>query len=326
MAWESTPWFIGGGADHAPEVARLLAHASTGGAEGIVTPGDLKVRPLDVPGTKVRVAPGACLIANRYPGGARQTYAGLNPAQHEVAVAATGSSAGRTDLVVARVLDPQYEGDPPADPNAFDYIRTEIIEGVPANTQTARELNLGYPAIELARIALPASTGTVTAAMITDLRRLANPRSLRRLYTIYGTGNRNVSGHGIPTSGYSSWPIRPDQRPTVWVPEWATHLNIVGHYSGVYFHRGADQEDTIAGIRTGFGSGTGENGILVEGIEEEAGRKHYVVVGDHEVSPDRRGSLQLVNVQAVRSSGRGSWWADYQTSIALDIEFTERAV
>ena len=94
MAWDSTPWFVGGGAHHSPEVARVLAYAASSGAEGIVTPEALRVRPLAVPGTSVRIAPGACLIVNRYPGGAWQTYVGRNPVEHTVPITAAGAGGG----------------------------------------------------------------------------------------------------------------------------------------------------------------------------------------------------------------------------------------
>src|SRR5699024_922068 len=180
-----TPWAVGGGAQHEVEVARQQTHDSTGGAEGISLPGDLKVRPLATPGTKVRVAPGGALLLNRYPGGAGQTYAVRNDAEVEVSVTATGSSGGRSDLVVARVLDPQYEGQPPADPDEFDYSMVEIVEGVSSSATSAEDAGLNYPAVALARIDLPASTGTVEADHLTDLREMARPRSKRFLFT-YG--------------------------------------------------------------------------------------------------------------------------------------------
>src|SRR5690606_30982270 len=116
------------------------------------------------------------------------------------------------------------------------------------------------------------------------------------------------------------------QKPRIWIPEWATHIDIVGHFSGVYFHRGASTADTVAGIRTGFGAEGAQNGILIEDVDEEGGRKHYSVVGDHEIPLALRDSWQDVNLQGLRTAGSGSWWADYQTSIAVDIAVTERAV
>ena len=61
MSFDSVPWFVGGGALHSPEVARLLAHAATSGAAGVVTPADLAVSALPVPGASVRVAVGGAL-------------------------------------------------------------------------------------------------------------------------------------------------------------------------------------------------------------------------------------------------------------------------
>lgn len=232
MAWESTPWLVGGGAEHTAEVARLLAHAGTGGAEGIVTPGDLKVQPLAVPGGKVRIAPGAVLVANRYPGGGQQTYVGRNTAQFETAITATGSSGGRTDLVVARVLDPQYEGSAPANPNEFDYMRTEVIQGVPAGTTSAQELNLNYPAVALARIDLPANTGTVQAAHITDVRQMAQPRKERHLFVYPLVQGDGVLRLASESAAGQYWPDVTAW--TVKVPDWAQRVRMVAQWGGVY--------------------------------------------------------------------------------------------
>src|SRR5699024_11469005 len=128
-----------------------------------------------------------------------QSYAVRNDAEVEVSVTATGSSGGRSDLVVARVLDPQYEGQPPADPDEFDYSMVEIIEGVSSSTTSARDLNLNYPAIALARIDLPASTGTVEASHLTDLREMARPRSERHLFTYALTAEDDPAWLNWPT-------------------------------------------------------------------------------------------------------------------------------
>jgi len=320
MALDSTPWFVGGGAQHSPEVARALAYAATTGAEGVSGIGDLKVQAQAVPNGTVRVLPGAGLLLNRYAGGTGQTYSLRNATQTDLTVTATGSGGGRTDLVVARVLDPQYEGTAPADPTTFQYSRVEIIEGVPAATKTAKELNLSYPAIALARITLPASTATVTASMITDLRRVAQPRRERAMMTVFPSSTLSM-----PTAGYSSWPLTTATRPAVSVPIWATKVDIVAHVTGVKFTK-VSAVDTVAGIRTGFGSSLpAENSILIQDAEDSGGRYSYTWVGTHTVTEAMRGTDQVVNIQAVRSSGTGLWVADYQTSIVLDWEFSEGA-
>lgn len=322
MVWDPTPWFVGGGAEHSAEVARLLAHAATGGADGIITPGDLKVVPLAVPGTSIRVAPGGALIPNRYAGGGQQTYIGRLPSQDVVPVVATGSAGGRSDLVVARVLDPQYEGQPPADPVAFQYVRTEIIQGVPAGTTSAAALGLTYPAIELARIDLPASTATVTSAMITDLRSVAVPRILTGQIMAFPTKDDNM-----PTGGFSWWP---ELSTAVECPSWATHLDIVAHVSGVEIAGAAAGVKVYGGVRTYYGTSAkneiygGQQGIILGYAGQ---RQHVTIAGQHPVRAlGMNGKSWQMMVQGVRTSPSGSIQADYQTNVVMDYRFTERRV
>jgi hypothetical protein len=327
MAFDSTPWFVGGGAQHSPEVARGLAYAGTRGAEGVAGVSDLKVQAQSVANGTVRVITGGALLLNRYAGGSGQTYSLRNATATDVPVNPTGSGGGRTDLVIARVLDPQYEGAPPADPTNFQYARPAIIQGVPAGIKSVKELGLAYPAIALAKIALPASTATVTAAMITDLRRVAQPRRERAMVTVFPTGNwNNNTAQEIPAGSYASWPITAAQRPLVYVPEWATRVDIVAHLSGVIYVRSSDNSQTAAGVRTGFGSTLpAENGILVQDGTDAGGRFHYTVIGTHLIDASMRGTDQYINIQGNKSSGSGRWYGDYQTSVVIDWEFSEGA-
>lgn len=241
MALDKTPWAIGGGASHSVEVARLLAYASTSGAEGIVEPASLRVQAQATPGPSVRVAPGAALLRSRYAGAAQQTYVLRNASQTTVAVAATGSAGGRTDLVVVRVLDPQYEGQAPADPDAFDYSRLEIIQGVPAGTSGVASLGLSYPAIALARITVPANTGTITSAMITDLREVAIPRVVEKVFPrptvtqdsglVLNSRAAFPAGEWFPNAGgqENNGAYHAD------IPEWATRMQIRMEWLGVRY-------------------------------------------------------------------------------------------
>lgn len=329
MAFDPTPWFVGGGAQHSPEVARGLAYASTRGAEGIAGINDLKVSAQPVPNGTVTVAPGGGLLLNRYPGGSGQSYSLRNPAGTDVPVTPTGSAGGRTDLVIARVLDPQYEGPAPADPTTFQYTYPTIIQGVPAGTLTAEELNLNYPAIALAKITLPASTGTVTSAMITDLRKVAQPRRERAMLVIFPTGDWHAStAQQMPTSDYATWPIATAQRPYVTVPEWATRCDIVAHLSGVLYVKSSDNNDTVAGTRTrlGYSLPASQNSILIQNGPDAGGRFTYTISGTHAIDAATRGTNQPIDIQAVRSAGTGTWYGDYQSTIVLDWEFSEGAV
>ncbi|MBM6622676.1 hypothetical protein JTF08_13755 [Micrococcaceae bacterium RIT802] len=232
MAVDRVPFFVGGGAEHSPEVVRGFIYDSTGGAEGVSSVGGMRVLAQAVPNGTVRVVSGGCLLNNRYPGGAGQSYEGRNATQTDVAITATGSGGGRTDLIVARVLDPQYEGQPPADPNAFDYFRLAVIQGVPSGTLTFKELNLDYPAIELAKVTLPSSTATITQAMITDLRTVAQPREKTVVMP-----RPNVTGDaGMALTSRGAYPAGEwfpnvggnanNGRYDIPVPSWATRMQI----------------------------------------------------------------------------------------------------
>lgn len=242
MALDPVPWAVGGGADHSPETARMDTWVKTRGAEGIAEPNSLRVWSESTPTTTIRVLPGGALINNRYPGGEYQSYTARNASQTSIPVTATGSSSGRTDLLVMRILDPQYEGQPPADPNNFDYTRLELIEGVPAGTLTAKELNLGYPAIELAKLTLPAFTATVTQDMITDLRKVALPRVHEETRTLSVTSptDETLSATSLYPDGGTTWPLAAEDS---WgffdIPEWATRVKLIMTWSQIR-HPGGD--------------------------------------------------------------------------------------
>lgn len=321
MAMERVPYLVGGGFEHSAEVMRAALAAATSGAEGVLGAGDFRVSPTAVPGTSVAVSPGNALLRNSYVGGGAQSYAARAPSQTELPIVATGSAGARTDLIVARIDDPTYQGGP-FDPATFEAAKFEVIRGVPANTISVAGLGLSYPAIELARVTLPASTGTVTAGMITDLRSVALPRRDRRLVTVFPAGSVEAgTAHRVGSGGYSVWPLRPAERPVVMVPRWATQLQIVVHISGCYYEQSGANFSRI-GLRTGISTDGSENGIAVE---TNTGRHHYIVVGTHRVDPSWRGTLQTLTVSAVQTAGAGAFWADYQTSVAFDYEWSETA-
>lgn len=240
--FDSVPWFVGGGAQHSPEVARLLAYASTSGAEGIVTPADMKVTPLAVPGGAVQVLPGAALIRHRGAGGAQQTYVARLPVADQVSVAATGSGAGRTDLIVAQIEDPFTAGEPwqePSDPTVGPYVFTRVISNVPAGTTRLQDVPgyEGRSAVTLARVTLPASTGTVTAGMIADLRDVAVPRRSSDLQVVHLGA---VSQLAVSTT-MQPWPLASNggQVASLRIPEWATHAQMLITYSAIVMRAGS---------------------------------------------------------------------------------------
>jgi hypothetical protein len=222
MALDGVPWAIGGDAEHGPNVARQLAYLATSGNEGIVGPNDLKVSALAVPGAGVQVAAGAASVLNRV--SSQEAYTVRNPVADatSVKIAATGSSAGRSDLVVCVVDNPYVDGNAqaPADAANGPYNRFAVIAGVPAGTTRLQDVPqyAGMSAITLARIDLPASTGTVTSSMVKDLRVLANPHETTLVSANLGTVSSTLSA----TTGT----LFPAYQPSVQVPNWATHVRV----------------------------------------------------------------------------------------------------
>lgn len=313
--WNPTPWMVDG-ARHSAAVGRLVAYASLSGSEGIVTPADLKVEALASPGAAVRVAPGGAIILNRYPGGGSQSYVGLNVSSHQVSIAPTTSAGGRTDLVVARVADPEFQsGMTIPDPLNYQYVYTEVIQGVSSAVTSARELNLNYPAVALAKVTLPASTSTVTSGMITDLRKMANPRSVRRMQAISVGTPQTFSSTSLtqfPTD--VSW--------TVDIPEWAAVHKIRADLVGV-----VNQNAAIDGWLAVVISTTVQQQARFDiPWAGETGRHVITVAGESPVGVSHRGGTLPVTLRAQRVGGAGSLYVDARSQVIFDIEFTEAPI
>lgn len=234
-----TPWVIGGGSVTNPEVARNLAHIASRRAEGINGTSDHRVSPLNVPGQGVQIAPGSCVIRSRSSAQSQQSYTAYAEAVSTVDIVPTGSGAGRSDLIILRVEDPFAAGTSwptPADPTTATYIYPRVIQGVPANATKLSDVPSlsGQSAIVLARIDMPASTGTVTAGMITDLRRQYAPR--QEAHTNF---NQGATTTRLTYETFGNWP---EYAPGWEVPEWATHADCYVTLNNIYALGVADGE------------------------------------------------------------------------------------
>lgn len=330
MPLDSVPWFVGGGAQHSPEVARTLAFAATGGKQGVISPGDLKVTPTSVPGNSVQVSVGSAVIPSRNATGRNQSYIARMNTADTAAIAATSSSGGRSDLVVIQIEDPWVSGEPwqdPSDPTVGPYVFTRVISNVPAGTTDLNNVSgySGRTAITLARIDIPASTGTITSSMITDLRSIANPRSERTVVSGVLTGAERV----LSTDTWQSFPV--NNISNVYVPTWATHAVVrlettVRAISGdtyfnmqAFLHQPQDSTHLFSDIR-------------FDGIAVSAGNQMRAPIilpssGPWPIPSDARGKSVGVGarVKAVNTSGGriGEGKEDYYI---VDITFLERAV
>ena len=168
---------------------RRVTQRDTGDGSGVVRPGDLKITQMSVPGAGVRIAVGDVLIQSRAPSAGRETYGGaLTTAQNYLGdagtgIPGTGSSVppgGRRDMVFVEVLDsglPTFYT-PQGEWPVGQSLKLSIIQNVGAAAQSIEDVPAlanvtGYA---LAIITYPASTATITNAMITDIRVLQNPR------------------------------------------------------------------------------------------------------------------------------------------------------
>lgn len=314
MAFDPVPYFTGvDGVKHSAEVVRQSLYYATGGAEGVGGPSDLKVLPLNSPGQGVRILTGGGLMLNRYAGGSGQSYSGRNNTETEVVVPSTSSGGGRSDMVVMRVLDPQYEGQPPADPNNFQYTRAEVIQGVPADVQHFSTLGLNYPAIALARIDQPLSNSAVQLGHVVDLRRLAVNREHTEKRLFFPNANKLMS-----KTAYGPWPFS-GVITNVFVPEWATVVDIVATVNGIEFTGSAAVKNT-GGVRTVFGTNAAQNGI-VSGFG--GSRQSISIIGNHPVTLAQRGTLQSIGLEGYQTVGTGGIEADYQSGIAVEWTFKQ---
>ena len=228
MPLRSTPWATSGGAngrggaENLVEMARADAYMGSSGATGIVEPGDLKVSALPTPGAAVRVIQGTAVIKSLYPGVFGQSYISQEQSFTDIPIAATGSASGLKKYLYIMIEDTQYKGQVPDDEATGPYNSYQVTTDLPTFT----------PYILLAEINQPKSTATITKEMITDRRKVANPRVLDvpvpRPIVTGDTGlaltSRNAfpQGEWFPNAGGNDNTGRYD----IEVPEWASYMHI----------------------------------------------------------------------------------------------------
>lgn len=308
MAFDSVPWFIGGGAEHSPAVARMLAYAATNGATGVISPGDLKVTALPTPGAAVRIMPGGAAMLSRYPGASNQSYTPRNPTATDVDVTATGSGGGATKYLIVRVDDPEFGGQVPADRKNGPYVRPAWVTSI---------TNLAYPFVPLVKLVQPANTATITNAMLTDIRELANPRTLREVVSSSG---------GVAALTSTTGQVWPPYSPVVEVPEWATHAQVLIHLSG--FHQDKSLAEGQLAVRMGDTPLGGALRLDYDGVTDGV-RHTTMVTGGAALPANVRGTPQQFRLWSARlntATRPGLFRSDASTHMAVDVQFSEKVV
>jgi hypothetical protein len=314
MALQTTPIAVTGG-EHTAQMFRMMVKDLARANQGITEGDHLKVTALSTPGAGVQIADGSAVIAGKV-STVQGHYSVYNIGTDTVSVSATGGTS-RSDMVVLRVEDPEYEGN--RDPTDSAYF--QVITNVSSSATTAPS---GYSAIPLARIDIPASTATITNSMIVDLRKVANPRRERVLYPYYAADPL------VQISGTSeTWQTFPSPTlASIAIPVWAATAKVVY---------------TISGLRYADGN-VWANFRFLLGSYEAA---QWVGIDDNQGTSARRGTVQMVETidlttttgaamrgttqafksrMRTRSSNAGKVGVDATTTFNIDVEFTEGAL
>ncbi|WP_329131558.1 hypothetical protein OG552_10520 [Streptomyces sp. NBC_01476] len=295
---------------HSAQQFRMLVRDLANGAEGITQGDDLKVTALGTPGAAVQVGDGSGVVrgkANSFQG----SYSACNIGSATVSIASTGGSP-RSDMVVLRILDPQYEGS--LDPATDQIMFFDVISNVGS---TATVVPGGYTAIPLARIDIPASTSTITSGMITDIRQCANPRRNRTLWTYSPTAALvEISGSSGTFSYWSNvagWNIP--------VPDWATTVKIVLTICQIRY----STADFFGNLSATFGASLSLQNTVLDDNNGTGVRRSTVVVADTLTIPSAyRGTSQLLRPRAAGGGGNGGHVGmDTGVTLVADVEFTE---
>ncbi|MFF8817818.1 hypothetical protein ACF07D_07465 [Leucobacter sp. NPDC015123] len=229
---------------------RRQLQQSAGPGSGVLRPGDFRITQMNVPGQGVKITAGDDLVQCRAPGRDRETY-GVPLLTDQVymgdggdGIPGTGSSSGRRDMIIHEILDPSL-------PRHFtpreawpenQYSKLSVVTGVPASAKTVADV----PALndvtcyELAAINWPASTGTITNAMIEDLREVQSPRrselTFARPRVAADDGPQNFltkrtsdGGEYFPGGGGYANQFE------AFIPPWATRMILEPHWMSVRY-------------------------------------------------------------------------------------------
>lgn len=338
--------YVVNGAKHSARLFRRAYQQQSGEGSGVSRPGDLKVSALAVPGTGFRVAAGGGIAQSRdTSASSRESYGPINDAQITITdVPGTGSSGGRRDLVILEITDPEMESvtypAPTTDEGWQDgnnFCRVTIIPGVAASVTSLDQITTGPYAnvtgITLAAINWPSSTGTITNAMITDLRAVHRPREQSRViyYSLSGSEVDPITATSAYPGG-ETWPIQAENAGELElnIPIWATHAEIEATFYGVKYPGG----DAWGSVWVQIGPTVNPSNVKTQDSRWDTtgvpnGSRSTIGLADTRSIPAAlRGTRQKFYPRATRVSGSNAATArlDAVSSIAIKVTFQERAV
>lgn len=328
MTLANMPWAIGGGAENDVEGARLALYAATNGGRGVMLPRDMRVSALPTPGPFVRIYKGAAVTPNDYPNGGGQSYAVRETDSTDFPVPATGSSGGATRYLIVRIEDEQYEGgtktNPKTDPRNF----YRWVSALPTTV----------PYVPLVKLVQPANTATITNAMLTDIRQMANPvpkivnRSKPSVTSGAGMKLSSTTGEWFPGDGQAT-----GARQEILVPNDAVRMIVEPSWYGVRYEANSNCYGTFW-ISYGPSNAGGANGepFLYKtqdfmfdsaGAKANTNREPWLMSDDRAVGANMRGQLCTFAFRAKRdpASTNNGVSMDTKSGLSLKVTFLPEA-
>lgn len=314
MALNPTP-IATTGAMHTAQQFRMMIRDLSRSNQGITEGDHMKVTALATPGGGVQIADGSAVIIGRV-STVQGSYSAYNiGVDTSVTISPTGGT-GRSDMVILRVEDPDYEGtrDPAVDPIVY----FQVVSNVSSSATTVPS---GYSAIPLARIDIPASTATITNAMIVDLRQVANPRRDRILTPYYAQDPL------VEISGTSeTWKTHPNlTMANLAIPSWAATAKIVFSATNLRLADG----NVWGGFRFMLGTEEATQWVSIDDNQGTAARRIYIEMVETislttTTGAAMRGTTQpFKSRMRTRSTNAGKIGVDGATTFKIDVEFLE---
>lgn len=320
MTFNFAPWAIDGARTTAA-LGRLASYTTGGGRSGVAKPDSLKVLPLEVPGNGLRITSGGATVLNHYLADPDETYIVSNPGTHVVTSADMPAPVPQTAhyLVCVVVGDPEFDQTdhpympstpiPAEDAPDYEYVRIVVVPCA-ANTTQFEQLNLAYPAYALARLEVPPNTSTITGAMITDLRKLAQPRSERKILSAQPAAGAAVTSADFITFG--------SFQPVVEMPPWATRVTVIATIVSAA-HISPEVIGQVKLLVGGFHGAA----VYYHMTSGERSTLQVVFVGD---MPQFAGQNIQLNLFANRTSGTGQISIFDGTNLTYDVQFDENPI
>ncbi|UOQ60391.1 hypothetical protein MUN76_15385 [Leucobacter rhizosphaerae] len=329
-------------AKHSARLFRRQAQKEAGAGTGVDRPGDLKVQALSTPGAGFRVAPGGATVQSRDTASTdRESYGPVLSVEKTLTgVPGTGSGSGRRDLVIIEITDPEIGSvtyPPPPDPvgtggwlDGDNFCRVTIIQNVdslvPVAQRPVRSLNqitsgayANVTGVTLAAITYPASTSTVTNAMIEDLRVVHSPLSVLQPDLVSFGGTVALTG-----TSEIVWPAASQQ---IRIPERANELTVMASLLGMLVTvNWVGVEFRLRLGNTGSFIYSDATGLTTDTTSGGTERVDKVVPMRVQIPAAMRGTTQPLVILAKKTGGTGTLSVTNRTVVKFDSTLAETTV